>query len=122
VATGTENRLNLRIHGEAGGLFWAQESPNELVFTPLNGVEQRITRSGAGAGPVANAASRIPAGHPEGYLEAFATLYREAAEDILSDGSDGRNACQGLQEALDGMRFIDACLKSSAHDAGWCDL
>ncbi|MFY0621362.1 MAG: Gfo/Idh/MocA family oxidoreductase [Pelagimonas sp.] len=122
VATGTENRLNLRIHGDAGGLFWSQETPNELIFTQLNGVEQRITRSGAGAAAAANAVSRIPAGHPEGYLEAFATLYREAAEDILSENSDRADTSQGLKQAVEGMRFIDACLKSSSENAAWRDL
>ncbi|MCP4819129.1 MAG: Gfo/Idh/MocA family oxidoreductase, partial [Shimia sp.] len=68
VATGTENGLKLRVHGDKGGLFWAQENPNELIFTPMGGVEQRITRGGAGAMSAAEDVTRIPAGHPEGYL------------------------------------------------------
>jgi predicted dehydrogenase len=94
--------------------------PNELYYTPLNGIEQRITRAGAGANDAANAVTRIPAGHPEGYLEAFATLYQEIAQALQTEQS--ADLVPGLTDAVWGMRFIDACLKSSAADAAWTEI
>ncbi len=122
VATGCENRLSLRIHGDKGGLFWAQENPNELIFTPFGGVEQRITRGGAGANDAANAVSRIPAGHPEGYLEAFGTLYREIALHLIDPETADAATIPGLDDGVSGMRFIDACLRSSKADCAWSQL
>ena len=82
VAPGNENGLRLRIYGDRGGLEWAQEQPNALWHTPHGEPTRLIRRNGSGAHPAGTAVSRIPAGHPEGYLEAFATLYSEAAEAI----------------------------------------
>ncbi len=122
VATGTENGLKLRVHGDKGGLFWAQENPNELIFTPMGGVEQRITRGGAGAMSAAEDVTRIPAGHPEGYLEAFGTLYREIADHLSEPNSAEIETVPGIAEAVAGMAFIDACQRSSKADAAWCGL
>jgi predicted dehydrogenase len=126
VATGCENRLSLQIFGDKGGLEWAQEDPNYLWFTPHGGAKRLLTRAGAGAGEAANAVSRIPGGHPEGYLEAFATLYREAAQAIrqAAGGRSERAAClvPGIAAGIQGMRFIEACLNSSAQDTGWVSL
>ncbi|MDX1732156.1 MAG: Gfo/Idh/MocA family oxidoreductase, partial [Aurantimonas coralicida] len=82
VAVGNENGLSLRVYGDRGGLEWRQEEPNRLWFTPLGEPKRLLTRGGAGANAAAAAVSRIPAGHPEGYLEGFATIYAEAAELI----------------------------------------
>jgi predicted dehydrogenase len=82
VAPGNENALRLRVYGEKGGLEWSQEDPNYLWFTPYNEPKRLITRNGAGAGDAANRLSRVPPGHPEGYLEGFANIYGEAAEAI----------------------------------------
>ncbi len=121
VATGTENGLKLRIHGTKGGLSWDQENPNQLIYTPIGGVEQRITRAGAGANDAANAVSRIPGGHPEGYLEAFATLYRDIAME-LSGSAGAATDVPALEDGLAGMRFIHACQTSSKSDAAWTAL
>ncbi len=72
VSHGNENGLRLRVYGEKAGLEWAQEHPNQLKFTPLGEAPRVMFRGGPGLGPAAERASRIPAGHPEGYLEAFA--------------------------------------------------
>ena len=79
VAPGNENGLRLRVYGDRGGLEWAQEDPNRLWFTPFGGEKRLLTRNGAGADPAAQRVARTPGGHPEGYLEAFATIYSEAA-------------------------------------------
>ena len=118
VATGSENGLKLRLHGTKGGLFWEQENPNQLLFTAMGGVEQRITRAGPGAGDAANAVSRIPGGHPEGYLEAFATLYRDIARSLTGE-QDAAQDVPGLEDGLAGMRFIHACQQSSQSEAAW---
>ncbi len=80
VAPGNENALRLRVYGSEGGLEWAQEQPNALLFTRFGEPPRLIRRAGAGSSPAAAHASRVPSGHPEGYLEAFAQLYRDLAE------------------------------------------
>ncbi|WP_217621125.1 Gfo/Idh/MocA family protein [Salipiger sp. CCB-MM3] len=126
VAVGCENGLQLRLYGETGGLEWRQEDPNRLWFTRFGQPKQLLTRGGAGAGEAANAVSRIPGGHPEGYLEGFANLYTEAAE-VIRAAQEGRRSealglLPGLEEGLAGMRFIAACVESSFADSAWCQL
>ncbi|TBR42047.1 Gfo/Idh/MocA family oxidoreductase [Marinomonas agarivorans] len=124
VAPGNENSLKIRLYGDKGGLEWAQESPNELWLSAFGEPTQRLTRAGATMSPVANAASRIPAGHPEGYLEGFATLYLDIANaiDALEKGAD-INSVQGLipsiSDGVVGMKFIQAVLKSSEQNSAW---
>lgn len=119
VAVGNENALRLRIYGDKGGLEWEQENPNILWFTPLGGLRQRLTRGSGVLSEAAAAATRIPAGHPEGYLEAFATLYSDVADVLI----DGRSAhyLPNIMDGLDGMWFIEACIASSKNNGSWCD-
>lgn len=119
VAPGNENRLTLRIYGDKGGIEWHQENPNHLDYSPLNQATQRLTRAGHQTGQDANAVSRIPAGHPEGYLEAFANLYREFA-DQLQMGETSK--LPGLEDGLDGMRFIEAAVQSAKQGSVWLNL
>ena len=121
VAPGNENGLRLRVYGETGGLEWAQEQPNQLVHSPYGEAPRVIRRAGGGAGAVAGHASRIPAGHPEGYLEAFAQLYRDFA-DRLETGSAGTVPLPGVTEGVRGLRFMAAGLASSRADSRWVDL
>lgn len=126
VAPGCENGLRLRVFGEKGGLEWAQEDPNYLWFTPFGEPKRLLTRRGAGAIDAANAVSRTPGGHPEGYLEGFANIYAGAAQAIRAAQTGGRDpvldVLPGLEEGLAGMRFIDACVRSSGGDAAWVSL
>ncbi len=119
VAIGNENNLTLAIYGAKGSLRWAQETPNILWFTEFGQAPQMITRGGGAANASAADVTRIPAGHPEGYLEAFATLYSEAATVIRSKP---KGATIGIQAGLDGVRFVDACLRSSQDGSAWIDL
>ena len=126
VAAGNENGLKLRVYGTKGGIEWVQADPNYLWFTPLGEPKRLITRGGAGAGLAAAAVTRIPGGHPEGYLEAFATIYTEAAAAIRA-ARTGKSAPDGLlfpgiEDGLAGMRFIEACVRSSSKNAGWVDV
>ena len=127
VAPGNENALKLRVYGEKGGLEWAQEDPNYLWFTPHGEAKRLLTRNGAGATAAAQSVSRIPGGHPEGYLEGFATIYNEAADAIRAvQGGADRAAAMGalpdITAGMDGMRFINACVTSSANNASWTAL
>ena len=127
VAPGNDNNLRLRVYGERAGLEWRQEEPNQLLLSPLGEPPRLIRRAGAGVDGAAAHASRIPAGHPEGYLEAFAQLYTDLAEQIAAH-RDRRTAdpsallVPGIEAGLDGMRFIAAALDSSRRGAGWVQL
>ncbi|WP_238368942.1 Gfo/Idh/MocA family protein [Heliomarina baculiformis] len=127
VAPGNENGLKLRIYGDKGGLEWAQEDPNYLWFTPHGEATRLIRRNGAGAIDAANAVSRIPPGHPEGYLEGFANIYTAAADAIRAvQGGSDRDAAMGplpgISDGMEGMRFVLACVESSKNNATWVKL
>ncbi len=126
VAPGNENALRIRVYGEKGGLEWAQEDPNYLWFTPFGEPKRLITRNGAGAGETAARVSRVPLGHPEGYLEGFANIYSEAAEAIIAARSgkapSGAVLYPTVMDGLKGVQFVSACVKSSARDAAWVKL
>ena len=126
VAPGNENGLRLRVYGTKGGLEWAQEDPNHLWFTPFGQPKRLITRGGAGSGPEAARVTRVPPGHPEGYLEGFANIYTEAARAIRAAKTgtpvpDG-TTYPGLKAGLEGVAFVDACVRSSARDGAWVSL
>ncbi|HCL66543.1 MAG TPA: oxidoreductase [Rhizobium sp.] len=123
VAPGNENGLRLRVYGTKGGLEWAQENPNHLWFTPFGEEKRLITRNGAGAGASAARVSRIPAGHPEGYLEAFATIYSEAALAINASKSgkavDPAVVYPTIDDGVKGVAFVEACVASSKGNGAW---
>jgi len=117
IAAGEGNGFRLRIYGEAGSLDWKQEDPNRLRLKWLDGPEEIRHASGNYLGESARAATRLPGGHPEGYLEAFAVLYREFA-DALTAWKAGRPdplppTLPGITAAVRGMRFIDRAIESS---------
>lgn len=126
VAPGNENALKLRVYGDKGGLEWRQEDPNYLWFTPLGEPKRLITRNGAGAGEAAGRMSRVPPGHPEGYLEGFANIYTEAAAAIraVSAGEPVPDdvVYPTAHDGLIGVAFVDACVRSSKRDAAWVKL
>lgn len=123
VASGCENGLRLRIYGEKGGLEWEQENPNYLWYTPLGEPRQRLTRGGPGTGDAAARMSRIPAGHPEGYLEGFANIYTEAARAIrakqASEPIPADVVFPTIEDGVAGVAFVDGCVRSSARNGAW---
>ena len=126
VATGSENALRLRVYGDKGGVEWAQEDPNYLWYTPLGEPKRLITRGGAGAGPEAARVSRTPGGHPEGYLEGFATIYAEAARAIRAKQA-GQPVPDDvvyptIEDGVTGVAFVDACVRSSSRNGAWVTL
>ena len=126
VAPGNENALRLRVYGEHGGLEWGQESPNKLWYTKLGEPKCLITRMGPGTVDAANRVSRIPPGHPEGYLEGFANIYREAA-DAIEAARANQEKPKGvvypcISDGLEGVAFVDACVRSSRRNGAWTEL
>jgi predicted dehydrogenase len=126
VAPGNENGLKVRIYGSKGGLEWTQADPNYLWYTPFGEPKRLITRGGAGAGPAAQRMTRVPPGHPEGYLEGFANIYAEAAAAIRARRAgrkpDKAVTFPGIVDGVQGMAFIEACVKSSAGNGRWIKL
>jgi len=126
VAPGNENGLKLRVYGAKGGLEWRQEDPNYLWHTPFGEPTRLITRGGSGASPVAGRVTRVPPGHPEGYLEGFANIYTEVAHAIRAR-RDGRPADPDVTfptigDGAAGVAFIEAAVKSSARGGRWTGL
>ncbi len=123
VASGAENVLRVRVYGTKANLSFDQEAPNELWFTPLGGAAQRLTRARV-QGAVAAHATRVPAGHPEGYLEAFAQLYKDAALQIEAIDAgrplpDESRLLPTVDDGVAGLRFIEAVIASNAAGGAW---
>jgi predicted dehydrogenase len=119
ISLGERNGLRIRVYGDKGGLDWKQEAPNALVFHRLDDGTELVQAGDAALGPAAVAASRTPGGHPEGYLEAFANLYRDFARQLR--GEEG-SLVPGMDEGLRGMRFIDLAVRASREERGWVDF
>ena len=127
VAPGNENALRIRVYGENGGLEWAQENPNVLTHTPFEEAPRILTRAGAGTGEVSTAATRTPPGHPEGYLEGFAQLYSDFADQITARIYGGEVnplslSAPGIQAGVDGIRFIEKAVQSSNAGGNWLEF
>jgi predicted dehydrogenase len=126
VSPGNENGLKIRISGTTAGLAWHQEHPNHLTFTPLGETPRLITRGGPGSGESAGRVTRIPPGHPEGYLEGFANIYNDAAE-LITAAAEGREPAPdarlvpGVRDGFDGMAFITAAVESSSRGGVWVE-
>lgn len=117
IAAGERNDMRLRVYGEKGSLEWHQEDPNRLSVKWLDGPEEIRHASGGYLSEDARAVTRLPGGHPEGYLEAFAVLYREFA-DALNASPEKRKVAlpptlPSIEAGVRGMRFIDRAIESS---------
>lgn len=123
VAPGHENGLKIRVYGTKGGLEWVQADPNYLWYTPFGEPKRLITRGGAGSNAAAARVTRVPPGHPEGYLEGFANIYTEVAHAIKAKRGgkkpDKDVQFPGIEDGVAGMAFIEACVKSSAKNGKW---
>jgi len=120
IAAGEGNGLRLRVYGEKGSLDWRQEDPNRLRLRRVDGLEEIRHAGGSYLGGDARAVTRLPGGHPEGYLEAFGVLYREFADALL--GAEAGKKVElpvtlpGIRAGVRGMRFIDRAIESSKHE------
>ena len=121
VACGEENRLSLRIYGSQAGLEWHQEEPNTLLLKPGGRPWERLRTGHSYMGAAARAATRVPPGHPEGYLEAFANLYRSFMQDVrrVALGQAPVRDYPGVHEGLRGLRFVSQAVASSRAGSQW---
>lgn len=127
ISVGEENNLNIRVYGETGGLEWHQNEPNTLLVKWLDQPTQVYRTANGYLGAAAAANTRTPPAHPEGYLEAFANIYRNFANTIRAriDGSEpGELALDypTIDDGVRGMAFIEAVVASSASNAAWTSL
>jgi predicted dehydrogenase len=127
ISVGEENSLRIRLYGEKGGLEWAQQEPNTLWLKWNDQPTQVLRTAGGYLGAAAKANTRTPGGHPEGYLEAFANLYRTFASQIRIRHSGGETDTltadlPGIEEAVRGMAFIEHAVAASAGDTKWHEL
>ena len=127
VAPGHENGLRLRVYGDKGGLEWIQAEPNAMRYTRHGEATRTLTRGMAGSSEASMRAIRVSAGHPEGYLEAFAQIYTDAA-DLLHAWREGRPPpaeaalLPTVEDGVSGVEFIAAAVASSRNDAAWTNL
>ena len=121
VCTGEENALKIRVFGDKGGLEWRQMEPNSVIYRPVDAPYQ-VFRAGQGQVGLCDAASarcRVPAGHPEGYLEAMANLYTDFAKAVSANQKGKADGVPGINSGIRGMVFIDAMLASTDSDTKW---
>ena len=125
IATGEGNNPRLRVYGEKASLHWEQEDPNHLHIRPASGPEQVLHAAGGYLSADARAVTRLPGGHPEGYLEAFAVLYREFADWLEAWKADksakAPATLPGIRAGVRGMRFIERAIASSKSGA-WVEF
>jgi predicted dehydrogenase len=127
ISAGEENNLRIRVYGEKGGLEWHQEEPNSLIVKWLEKPQQIFRTGVAELYPQAQSHTRFPAGHPEGYLEAFANIYRNVAKCIQAriEGLSVSEIYQdfpGIEDGVRGMEFIYSVVESSKSEHKWIEL
>jgi predicted dehydrogenase len=127
IATGEANGFSIRIYAETGGLIWKQETPEQLIRTSLNGSKTILSRGTDPLSTRASTASRLPSGHPEGFIEAFANIYRGVAEHILCERNGAAPGAMALQlpraeDGRRGIRFVEACVQSAKAGSNWVTL
>jgi predicted dehydrogenase len=127
VAPGNENNLRLRVYGSKGGIEWCQEHPNQLRWSSFGEATQIISRGTGVAGAAAARVTRIPSGHPEGYLEAFGTLYSEIAQAIKArrPGAAPVDAAVQFPTVIDGVHgveFVETVVASASKGGVWVPL
>jgi predicted dehydrogenase len=127
AAAGVENSLGIRVSGSLGTIEWNQETPQRLVFKPLDGPSQVLTPNGPGCLPLAARSTRLVKGHPEGFPEAFANIYSDAAEAIAARRSGKKPDPLSMTfptsaDGLAGIRFVRAMIDSSSASGAWVEL
>ncbi len=119
IEVGELNGLRIRIYGDKGGMIWKQETPNSFTIHRIDGTTEIVRASDASLGPDAASRTRTPGGHPEGYLEAFANLYRDFAATLHGETAP---LMPGIDDGLRGMAFIDTAVRASRENSGWVKL
>ncbi len=124
IAAGEENGLTIRVYGSKAGLEWHQQEPNTLLFKPHGQPQQILRTAQSYMSAEAQAATRTPAGHPEGFYEAFANIYRLAIADIrrVESGQPAQGGYPTIYDGLRGMQFIISAVESSRRGAVWVEM
>jgi len=128
ISHGRENDLFIEVDGTKGALEWHQEEPNKMTLRINSKPHQIYTRAGGPyLGALAGASSRIPAGHPEAFLEAFANVYTAAYDDMIKRAGGSKVDCAAslypnVSDGVDGMNFITRCVESSEKGGAWVSL
>jgi predicted dehydrogenase len=124
IAAGEENNLNIRVYGTKAGLEWHQMEPNTLIFKPQGQPVQIYRANGPYTSEDARSLARLPGGHPEGYYEAFANIYRNAIADIrrVESGEKPQGGYPTVYDGLRGMLFITKAVESSRKGATWVNM
>ena len=128
IETGNENDIRLRVFGERGMLDWRQEDPNHLIHAPIDAPRMILTRNSPWLSDAAKRACRLPAGHPEAFIEAFANLYAGVAADIRARIATGRPASIAdadyprIEDGARGVRFIEKTVASAASTQKWTSM
>ena len=121
IATGKENGLRIRVFGTKAGIEWSQENPNFLKFSRLGESLRTLSRGGPSIGSLAGDATRIPSGHPEGFIEGFANIYSDTADLIIAHSSNSKTNSLGptINDGIRGMQFIETAVTSSTSGGVW---
>ncbi|MBK5720663.1 Gfo/Idh/MocA family oxidoreductase [Dysgonomonas sp. Marseille-P4677] len=127
IAVGEENNLKIQVYGEKGGLEWCQEDPNTMIMKWGDKPKEIIRTSNGYMSPVAQYHSRTPGGHPEGYIEAFANIYRNFAQSLQSILEGKQPTAENknfptVKDGVKGMQFIETVVASSAANAKWLEI
>ena len=127
IAVGYDNALRVRIFGDKGSIQWAQENPNYLTVSRLGRPTEVLSRGRDPLYPHAQGYSRVPSGHPEGYLEAFANIYKTFVSALAKKKAGGTLTeadldFPGIADGISGVRFIGRCVESSKRGAAWVDF
>jgi predicted dehydrogenase len=120
IAFGEENDLNIRVYGDKASIEWHQMNPNELILKYQGKPAQKVTTGFSARTASAAALTRTPGGHPEGYLEAFANIYQNFANDISGTGEN--HIYPKLSEGVRGMQFMQAAVNSNADNNAWTKI
>ena len=124
IAAGEENGLSIRVYGDKAGLEWHQQEPNTLLFMPY-GQPKQVQRTNLGyMSDVSKAAARLPGGHPEGFFEAFANIYKAAISDIrrVESGEQAQGGYPNVYDGLRGIQFVYKAVESSKKGAVWVEM
>ena len=126
VATGSEHGLRVRVYGSKGSIDWLQDNPNQLIFSSINGPIQKFTKASKWVSDFSLENSRISAGHPEGYFDAFANLYSDFADalnnNIELSTINEKNIFPNIEDGLNGTKFIYAAKLSSDNNGSWIKI
>ena len=121
ISAGARNGMTIKVYGEKGGLCWSHERPNELALDLLDAPSQILHAASGYLSAPARARVRIPTGHPEGFIEAFANLYADMA-DAIAEGRTDPAPLPGIADGVRGMAFVERAVAASRDGEGWVSL